>query len=69
MARFDRCNVCDYQESTGSSIAGVSPGSNGKVRRYNEDYLCDTCAAAVDRARFDLRPPQETDEELVVLEE
>lgn len=43
MARFDRCSVCDYTEADGSDTAGVAPGQNGKVRRFENDYLCYTC--------------------------
>lgn len=69
MARFDRCRICDYSEATGSSIAGLVPRENGKVRRYEEDLLCDVCANTIDQTLFIARPPEETDEELVLLEE
>lgn len=69
MAKHDRCTICDYSEANGSSIAGVSPGVHGKVRRYGNDLRCDTCSDAIARASIDLRPPTEIDEDLVLLEE
>lgn len=69
MARFDRCNICDYSEQNGSSLAGVNPGANGRVRRFGDDLLCDTCSLSIDRARVDLREPKEVDEDLVLLED
>jgi hypothetical protein len=47
MARFDRCSICDYSEAHGSSIAGLPPGHNGKVRRHGDDLLCDTCLYSI----------------------
>jgi hypothetical protein len=64
MARFDRCSICDYDQATGSALTGVNPNANGKVRRYNEDQLCDKCASEINKAHFDLKPPEEIDEEL-----
>jgi hypothetical protein len=43
MAKYDRCSICDYSEGNGSSIMGVPPGGNGKVRLYDNDFLCDAC--------------------------
>ena len=65
MARDDRCSICDYAENTGSSVAGINPSVNGKVRRFGEDFLCDACSGAIDKARADFRPPEEMDEGLV----
>ena len=48
MARYDRCEYCDYCQETGSQYAGVAPGQNGAVRlRWQGIYagmlLCDAC--------------------------
>lgn len=64
MARFDRCRICDYDQATGSGMMGLKANVNGRVRRYGDDQLCDKCAVEIDKARADLRPPEEMDEEL-----
>lgn len=69
MARFDRCRICDYTQAHGSQLLSIPPNGNGKVRRYGEDMLCDTCSNVIANACLDLRPPEETDEDLVLLEE
>lgn len=46
-------------------MMGTHPNSQGKVRRYGDDQLCDKCAQTIDQARADLRPPEEVDEDLV----
>lgn len=69
MARFDRCSICDYTEADGSSLSGVPPGANGKVRMVGNDTLCQVCSTEIDIAVFTFRPPEETDEELLMLEE
>jgi hypothetical protein len=44
MARWDRCECCDYSQDQGSSYAGVNPGQNGVVRmRPSGELLCDPC--------------------------
>jgi hypothetical protein len=47
MAKHDRCVICDYSEAEGSSIGGVGPGHNGRVRRHGPNEYCDVCLAAV----------------------
>lgn len=47
MARHDRCIVCDYSEASGSSIANTPPGSQGKVRRFGDEFLCSVCAKEI----------------------
>lgn len=69
LARFDRCTICDYTEATGSAILGLNPGKNGKVRKHGNDLLCGACSEAITKASYDLRPPAEVDEDLVLLEE
>lgn len=69
MAVHDRCVICDYSEATGSHMMSLRPGANGKVRRYGDDLLCDSCQSEVQQAAADLRPPDETDETLTELTE
>ena len=69
MARFDRCIICDYSEASGSSIMGLNPGANGKVRRHDDDLRCDRCQSEITQAAFDMKPPAEVDEELIPLED
>jgi hypothetical protein len=45
-------------------MLGLRPNANGKVRRYGDDQLCDKCATTIDQAIFDLKTPEEIDEEL-----
>ncbi len=69
MARNDRCTICDYSEANGSGLAGVPPGAYGKVRRHGDEHYCDECAREINQATYDLKHPEDTDEELVLLEE
>lgn len=59
MAKYDRCSICDYSESTGSGIAGTNPGSQGRVRRRGDDFLCDLCSTEIQSAIY---TPPATDE-------
>lgn len=63
MARIDRCVICDYTESDGSGYAGVSPGRYGRVRRYGDEHLCDTCLDSVNQNVFDLSRKDKQEEE------
>lgn len=49
MAKFDRCEICDYNGSTGSHYANAPPGSKGAVRwsGYSDKYLCDECRMSI----------------------
>ena len=62
MARHDRCSICDYSEATGSGIAGTNPGSQGRVRRYSDDFLCDLCSSEIQSAIY--VPPATDDGEV-----
>lgn len=61
MAKDDRCSICDYSEANGSSIAGTNPGSQGKVRKYRDDILCDLCSQEIQSAIY-IPPNQEAGE-------
>ena len=43
MARFDRCEICDYSEQNGSGYHGTNPRSQGRVRLYGDQMLCREC--------------------------
>ncbi len=53
MAKHDRCTICDYSEQYGSNMMSLPPGANGKVRRYGNDFLCETCGLSIDEALVD----------------
>lgn len=69
MARFDRCDICDYSQDLGSEMAAIPPRANGRVTFDVDRYLCQKCKDSIAQAAFDLRPPGEVDEELILLEE
>jgi rubredoxin len=62
LARHDRCTVCDYSEAQGSGIKGTNPGSQGRVRRYGDDLLCDECSQSIQSAIY--VPPAADDGEV-----
>lgn len=47
MAKYDRCEICDYSEALGSGLAGTNPGQQGRVRRHGDGLLCDTCSREI----------------------
>jgi hypothetical protein len=42
-----RCNICDYQEKSGSGLLGVNPGKNGRVKWVVSEFLCETCIGSI----------------------
>lgn len=54
MAFYDRCVICDYTVHSGAGSIGVSAGVHGKVRRYGDEFLCDTCIQVISASLGDL---------------
>ena len=67
MAKYDRCAICDYSESQGSGIAGSGAGSQGRVRRHREDFLCDLCSTEIQTAIY--VPPSSEEGEVEHIQE
>ena len=70
MARFDRCEICDYSEVNGSGIAGLNPGEAGRVRQHPNGMLCDICSSTIHTTVLQQTPVAEAAEgEVSVLED
>jgi hypothetical protein len=62
VAVLNRCRVCDYTQTAGSSFGDSSPGTNGQVRRYRGELLCDLCKAEIQATIADYPPEPEPDQ-------
>jgi len=69
MGKYDRCAICDYAEATGSAVANVEPGENGRVRFHKGEPLCAVCFESIMVTADYHRSPEEIDEDLILLEE
>jgi hypothetical protein len=62
MAKYDRCEICDYTEADGSPLLGVNPREQGKVRQTGVgEYLCDYCVSTVGQCLNELEKGEDED--------
>ena len=65
MARFDRCEICDYSEQNGSGYHGTNPHSQGRVRQYGDQMLCRECHEIILETVYEGILEEEKDEGII----
>lgn len=69
MAKYDRCEICDYSEQFGSGLAGTNPGEQGRVRLHGTNMYCDKCSTEIHQTIYMPHLKEEGEVESVVEEE